>query len=59
MTGFLSDQEISELTPSELAPHRTPTQIVASDEYYPGPLVQEQQRAACAACLKDADSQNE
>jgi uncharacterized protein len=39
MTGFLTNEEIAELTPSEMAAHRTPlpTQIVSSDEYYPGP----------------------
>jgi uncharacterized protein len=39
MTGFLSDEEIARLTPSELAKHRTPipTQVVSSDEYYPAP----------------------
>jgi hypothetical protein len=39
MTGFLTDEELSQLTPSELAPHRTPmpTQVVSSDEYYPAP----------------------
>jgi uncharacterized protein len=39
MTGFLTDEELSQLTPSELSPHRTPlpTQVVSSDEYYPAP----------------------
>ena len=39
MTGFLTNEELAELTPSEMAAHRTPlpTQIVSSDEYYPGP----------------------
>jgi hypothetical protein len=39
MTGFLSDEEIAALTPSEMVAHRTPipTQVVASDEYYPAP----------------------
>ena len=39
MTGFLSDDELSALTPSEFCPHRTPipTQAVSSDEYYPPP----------------------
>ena len=56
MTGFLSDREINELTPSELAPHRTPipTQIVASDEYYPGPQT-EKQREVEARLLAMAD----
>jgi uncharacterized protein len=56
MTGFLSDQEINELTPSELTPHRTPipTQIVASDEYYPGPQT-EKQRDVEARLLAMAD----
>jgi uncharacterized protein len=39
VTGLLSKEEIAELVPSELCPHRTPipTQIVSSDEYYPDP----------------------
>jgi hypothetical protein len=37
--GFLTDQEIAELNPSELLPHATPipTQIVSSDEFTPPP----------------------
>jgi uncharacterized protein len=47
MTGFLTEDEIAGLTPSELAPHRTPipTQIVSSDEYYPGPQSPKQRQA--------------
>lgn len=39
MSGFLSEKEIEELMPSEFLPNHTPipTQIVASDEYYPDP----------------------
>jgi len=39
MTGLLSDREIADLTPAELAPHRTPipTQAVSSDEFWPAP----------------------
>ena len=39
MSGLLSEEEIAGLMPSELLPERTPipTQIVASDEYYPDP----------------------
>ncbi len=39
MSSQLTDQEIAELMPSELVPHPTPipTQIVASDEFYPDP----------------------
>jgi uncharacterized protein len=39
MTGFLSEEEIGQLTPSELIDQRTPipTQIVSSDEYFPAP----------------------
>jgi predicted TIM-barrel fold metal-dependent hydrolase len=37
--GFLTDEEIASLMPSELLPHATPipTQIVSSDEYTPPP----------------------
>jgi uncharacterized protein len=44
MTGFLTTEEIANLTPSELARHRTPipTQIVSSDEYYPAPQNEKQ-----------------
>src|SRR5215207_1638856 len=37
--GFLTEQEINELHPSELLPHATPipTQIISSDEYIPAP----------------------
>ena len=56
MTGLLSDQEMSELTPAELCPHRTPipTQIVSSDEYYPAPQT-EKQREVEARLLAMAD----
>jgi uncharacterized protein len=39
MTGFLTDEELAQLTPSELVGHRTPIpmQVVSSDEYYPAP----------------------
>jgi len=39
MSGLLTEDEIAELMPSELVQHATPlpTQIVASDEYYPDP----------------------
>jgi predicted secreted protein len=39
MTGFLTDEELAQLTPSELVAHPTPipTQVVSSDEYYPAP----------------------
>ena len=44
MSGFLSEKEIAELVPSELCPYQTPipTQIVASDEYYPDPQNEKQ-----------------
>jgi uncharacterized protein len=44
MTGFLSDEEIAQLTPSELLSQRTPipTQMVASDEYFPAPQNEKQ-----------------
>ena len=42
--GFLTEQEIAELNPSELLPHATPipTQIVSSDEYTPPPQSEKQ-----------------
>jgi hypothetical protein len=56
MTGFLNEDEIAALTPSELVRHRTPipTQIVASDEYYPPPQ-SEQQREVESRILAMAD----
>ena len=56
MTGFLTEEEIARLTPSELAQHRTPipTQIVSSDEYYPAPQ-NEKQREAERRLLAMAD----
>jgi predicted TIM-barrel fold metal-dependent hydrolase len=56
MTGMLSDQELSELTPAELCPHRTPipTQMVSSDEFYPAPQ-NEKQREVEARMLAMAD----
>lgn len=42
--GFLTEQEIEELVPSELLPHATPipTQIVSSDEFLPPPQSEKQ-----------------
>ena len=42
--GFLTDQEIAELNPSELLPYATPipTQIVSSDEFTPPPQSEKQ-----------------
>jgi predicted TIM-barrel fold metal-dependent hydrolase len=39
MTGFLTDEELARLIPSELLPNPTPipTQVVSSDEFYPDP----------------------
>jgi predicted TIM-barrel fold metal-dependent hydrolase len=56
MTGFLSERELAELTPSELLPNRTPipTQVVSSDEFYPDPQNQ-QQREVEARILDMAD----
>jgi predicted TIM-barrel fold metal-dependent hydrolase len=56
MTGLLSDHELSQLTPAELCPHRTPipTQNVSSDEFYPAPQ-NEMQRAVEARLLAKAD----
>src|SRR6478672_5314710 len=44
MMGFLTEQEIAELMPSEMLPHATPipTQIVSSDEYTPPPQSEKQ-----------------
>lgn len=57
MTGMLSEQDLSALTPSELCPHRTPipTQAVSSDEYYPPPQ-NEKQREVEARLLAMADA---
>lgn len=56
MSGLLTDEEIAELMPSELVQHATPipTQIVASDEYYPDPQ-NEKQREVEARVLAMAD----
>ena len=56
MSGMLSDEEIAELIPSEWVQHHTPipTQIVASDEYYPDPQ-NEKQREVEARLLAMAD----
>ncbi len=56
MTGLLSDQELAQLTPAELCPHRTPipTQNVSSDEFYPAPQ-NEKQREVEARLLTMAD----
>ena len=56
MSGLLSDKEIAELVPSEFVQHGTPipTQIVASDEYYPDPQNKEQ-REVEARLLAMAD----
>jgi uncharacterized protein len=56
MTGFLTDEELAQLTPSELVGHRTPvpTQVVSSDEYYPAPQ-SEKQRAVESRLLAMAD----
>jgi uncharacterized protein len=55
--GFLTDDEIAALAPSELLPHATPipTQIVSSDEYTPAPQ-SEQQRQVEARLLDMADT---
>jgi hypothetical protein len=56
MTGFLSEQELAELTPSELLPNQTPipTQVVSSDEFYPDPQ-NDKQREVEARILDMAD----
>src|ERR1700758_5302335 len=56
MSGFLSEEELAELVPSELCPYPTPipTQIVSSDEYYPDPQ-NEKQREVEGRLLAMAD----
>jgi len=56
MSRFLSDQEISELTPAELLDLATPlpTQVVSSDEFYPEPQ-NERQREVETRLLGMAD----
>ncbi len=56
MSGFLSENEIEELMPSEFLPNHTPipTQIVASDEYYPDPQ-NDRQREVESRLLAMAD----
>ncbi|WP_395676889.1 amidohydrolase family protein [Inquilinus sp.] len=54
--GFLTEEEIAALVPSELLPHPTPipTQIVSSDEYTPPPQ-SERQKEVEARLLAMAD----
>jgi predicted TIM-barrel fold metal-dependent hydrolase len=56
VSGFLSENEIEELMPSEFLPNHTPipTQIVASDEYYPDPQ-NDRQREVESRLLAMAD----
>jgi hypothetical protein len=56
MTGLLSEDELAQLTPSELVDRRTPipTQIVSSDEYFPA-AQSEKQRAVEARLNAMAD----
>lgn len=56
MSGLLTETEIASLLPSELVPEALPipTQIVASDEYYPDPQ-NEKQREVEARVLSMAD----
>ena len=44
--GFLTEDELQELTPAEMLPHQTPipTQVVGSDEYYPSPQSERQKQ---------------
>ncbi len=55
--GFLTEDEIADLSPSELLPHPTPipTQIVSSDEFTPPPQ-SEKQREVEARLLDMADT---
>ena len=56
MSGFLSDEELASLTPSENLKLHTPipTQVVASDEFYPDPQ-NEKQREVEGRLLAMAD----
>ena len=56
MSSQLTDKELAELMPSELAQYETPipTQIVSSDEFYPDPQ-NERQREVEARLLAMAD----
>ena len=56
MSSQLTEEEIEKLLPSEFLPHSTPipTQIVASDEYYPDPQ-SEQQKEVESRLLAMAD----
>lgn len=56
MSGLLTEKEIASLLPSELVPEALPipTQIVASDEYYPDPQ-NDRQREVEARLLAMAD----
>lgn len=56
MSGLLTEKEIASLLPSELLPEALPipTQIVASDEYYPDPQ-NDKQREVEARVLAMAD----
>ena len=57
MSGFLTEDEVAALTPSELLPHATPipTQIVSSDEFTPAPQSEKQREAEARLWSKDAD----
>lgn len=46
MTGFLTDEEIARLMPSEVILHcaPVPTQVVSSDECYPAPQSDKQRQ---------------
>ena len=54
--GFLTEEELHELTPAEMLPHQTPipTQIIWSDEYYPSPQ-NERQKEVEARLLAMSD----
>jgi hypothetical protein len=56
MSSQLTDEELAGLMPSELCAYQTPipTQIVASDEFYPDPQ-NERQREVEARILAMAD----
>ena len=56
MSSQLTEAELAALMPSELCQHKTPipTQIVASDEFYPDPQ-NERQREVEARLLAMAD----
>ena len=54
MSGMLSDEELAALTPSEMVGINTPipTQIVSSDEFYPGSAEREADARSRRGCSR-------